>query len=50
MSVDCALSNAIDGVLKGKRVMNLGLNKDVSDGRIKVAFAGGEQSFAFGTC
>ena len=50
LSVDCALSNAIDGVLEGKGVKYLGLNKDVSDGRTKVAFAGGEQSFAFGTC
>ena len=50
MSVDCALSNAIDGVLKGKGVKYLGLNEDVSDGRIKVAFAGSEQSFTFGTC
>ena len=49
MSVDCALSDAIGRVLQGKRVKDLGLDIDVSDSRIKVAFAGSERGFAFCT-
>ena len=42
MSVGHALFGAIGSVLKGKRVVTSRLDVDMSDGRIKVAFAGGK--------
>ena len=42
MSVGYALFDAIGRVLKGKRVVDRRLDVDMSDGRIKVAFASGK--------